>query len=1487
MAANSFGAVSLRYDETLDRSILDIELPADWAVAESNDSQATLLFSGYDALQSVTLNADQMADATSGGVTTLSLTLPPEVMLEASPTTGPEPLRISFENMFGVVQLDAAWLIQPDDGAGMVFAPLTIVDRETAGTDQMDWVAADADASGDVNLAAGEGDDLIFMGDGDSVVNGGDGDDRVILEVPVDEFDSPVSVRVDTTADLLSLTTDSGVALYQIERLLDGADGVLGVDIVRLDDAGSSTDSLQAENIEAIEVSGMMDPLLIEVRVDWGDGSSSPTLQGTPWEDKFDLNQFIADTPDNDYLSLSAGAGFDTASYRFATAYDALQLGQDGSLSGVLDGNSEIVGYLNGGLQLVDNTGTYKTITVNNYDYNGDQLERLELMSGDQRYVVDLIASPITMELDGASTDPTAAPADLPVKLVEGDGDFSLKSINAGATATLPAGATLVAYVAEDLAVADPPGIGIGIYLELTDESGDAQVLELTMAGEYAGAAVAFDLLMADGTAYRTMIDALDVAGSFNAAGDADNGNKLAMLPLNSPPPAGDPTIEFDNDTRFLSEDNTVTTLINPPDDDPAVIVVPYDDGVIDGSVSYWAFKSITSGSGSLIFSDIAALDGVDRLSFEVADLELDRLVIENAVSGSDSESIQHYSDTDNNAVFNLYIDQNRGGDDVDGYTFDGGTLIATGSNLQVETITYTDPNSDRYGEADGWLSLDLTTVAGDTTGSALIAELEQMSEDENIDGSVNLRFSIDAFDPLSDQPFINRAVENSEIYAISGALDLGGAAPAEPMPIFTFTPWEGATLQLFDREGEDGTIDFATLVETWQNSDGVPEQEQTDYIISWNAAEPGAWQAAYTQVIEFNDWDVTGRPISFLEDGESVAVTWMSETAADGVVATSSWQAWWDEDGDGIDEEWSSQVDFIDKDGDTQPDELHYNSTAIQSSDDLALSASGTFDLTLAQDADDKIVSMTLVATSASGDNGEIVTGMAQYDADGNLTDFGWPQPDDDSSEPNIGNSYCNPDAIPIENSDLSSYNLVNFGYDPTAGTYTTLDNMDGTQMSAPSAVNAQRAMQAFVTAAQDGGYGLRIYDFEDAASGNFAGSSSSYVAASGQMVNDQFGDMSMGTAEGLLTLDSFLDVRLYNTGDATSSDPNNGDDPGVATNAGNDADRGFNTTITAGADHYLEVLPGNNTSGGVVLDFSNSGGVTGFGLFLMGREADKREVYVEITLSDGAGTTSTVVKLLTPTHPNGQGGQQFIGYQLDGVAAEGSVIEQVVLCEPYDVNNPSAPRDIFAIDDILLMVDEADGNFDPVDPTDGISGYVNDYEPIDGVAIANLAIGLDDGDGDTTNNLTTTTDENGHFMFASAHSDDRFYVVQSVDTSGAITSDDALAALKLAAGIDPDSDGANDGFQRMMADVDGDGRVTSYDALLILKEALNSGDGVDYTPNFHLVDHAMANSSSRTDVTPIDSGVMVGYSSDIELVGVVSGDVDGSWSAAAASGV
>jgi hypothetical protein len=131
----------------------------------------------------------------------------------------------------------------------------------------------------------------------------------------------------------------------------------------------------------------------------------------------------------------------------------------------------------------------------------------------------------------------------------------------------------------------------------------------------------------------------------------------------------------------------------------------------------------------------------------------------------------------------------------------------------------------------------------------------------------------------------------------------------------------------------------------------------------------------------------------------------------------------------------------------------------------------------------------------------------------------------------------------------------------------------------------------------------------------------------------------------------------------------------------------------------------------------------------------------------------------------------------------------------------------------------------------------------------------------------------------------------ITSLESGSAISSADALAALKIAVGRNPNLDGAAiSPYQLIAADVNQDGKVTSADALAILKMAVKRTDAptrewlfVNESQDFW--DEAANGGQggltiSRTNVTwNKDLQATVSKDTTVNLLAVLKGDVNGSW--------
>ena len=148
--------------------------------------------------------------------------------------------------------------------------------------------------------------------------------------------------------------------------------------------------------------------------------------------------------------------------------------------------------------------------------------------------------------------------------------------------------------------------------------------------------------------------------------------------------------------------------------------------------------------------------------------------------------------------------------------------------------------------------------------------------------------------------------------------------------------------------------------------------------------------------------------------------------------------------------------------------------------------------------------------------------------------------------------------------------------------------------------------------------------------------------------------------------------------------------------------------------------------------------------------------------------------------------------------------------------------------------------------------------------------------GTTDAAGNLTLIApDQTVHTLNASKPVD------QSV--TDAVMANDALAALKIAVGLSPNNDGSTaSNYQLLAADVNSDGKITSSDALGILKMAVKLSTAP--AQEWLFVSESIAGEEmSRTSVhrPSATTSMAVDMDKTVNLVGIVLGDVNGSWAA------
>jgi len=145
------------------------------------------------------------------------------------------------------------------------------------------------------------------------------------------------------------------------------------------------------------------------------------------------------------------------------------------------------------------------------------------------------------------------------------------------------------------------------------------------------------------------------------------------------------------------------------------------------------------------------------------------------------------------------------------------------------------------------------------------------------------------------------------------------------------------------------------------------------------------------------------------------------------------------------------------------------------------------------------------------------------------------------------------------------------------------------------------------------------------------------------------------------------------------------------------------------------------------------------------------------------------------------------------------------------------------------------------------------------------------------------TTTESDGSYSFEAIP--ESWYGIdgdKEADSSlyTAVKATDALAALKIAVAMNPNSDGSEvEPWQYLAADVNKDGKVQATDALAILKMAVKMDDAPD--PEWLIVPESAGDQGmSRTEVIwPEGPEYLVNQDMEVDFVGIVTGDVDGSW--------
>jgi hypothetical protein len=179
--------------------------------------------------------------------------------------------------------------------------------------------------------------------------------------------------------------------------------------------------------------------------------------------------------------------------------------------------------------------------------------------------------------------------------------------------------------------------------------------------------------------------------------------------------------------------------------------------------------------------------------------------------------------------------------------------------------------------------------------------------------------------------------------------------------------------------------------------------------------------------------------------------------------------------------------------------------------------------------------------------------------------------------------------------------------------------------------------------------------------------------------------------------------------------------------------------------------------------------------------------------------------------------------------------------------------------------------------------------------VNFSNLAVGNTAAAGFALNFSTQTTAGSGAFELGPLPEGSYGLSLArgTTDSSNAVSSADALAALRIAVGANPNTGTLKvSPYQFIAADANEDGRITSADALAILRMAVKAPTAPAQEWHFvneslDLWNEAAGLSALTRSSTAWDPAVNVQLAQDTTLnyVGVLKGDVNGSWAAPAGS--
>jgi Peptidase M10 serralysin C terminal len=319
-----------------------------------------------------------------------------------------------------------------------------------------------------------------------------------------------------------------------------------------------------------------------------------------------------------------------------------------------------------------------------------------------------------------------------------------------------------------------------------------------------------------------------------------------------------------------------------------------------------------------------------------------------------------------------------------------------------------------------------------------------------------------------------------------------------------------------------------------------------------------------------------------------------------------------------------------------------------------------------------------------------------------------------------------------------------------------------------------------------------------------------------------------------------------------------------------------GNDTLLGNSADNRLQGNAGDDTlSGGLGND-----------TFVFAATGNGRDLITDFSAGDGLRIDGVV---LSAAQVSLGGEQAGVATLLVDTQAAAGVELQIQLQGTYQATG-------------WMVSAQADGStlitYQPTAATHSLDGQA--YHWKSHMLLSNVAVqaSTSSGGSPVASNITPA---DGHYQLDTVPAGDLVLGASraATDSASAITSADALAALRIAVGLNPnpDPDGASgplsafkvSPYQYIAADVNKDGKITSADALAILRMAVKAPTALGQEWLFvneskDLWNETAATSSLTKANSTWDAGLattLAAANTTVNLVGVLKGDVNGSWTA------